>query len=1028
MTPDSKLSESLDPKVMIDYILSHSEKDQRPYLEVKILGRSVKGLLDSGCSNTCVGLNGMRILQELGFAFEENSSQFCTVANNDTCSIVGKCSVPVQVLDKVFLIDILIIPEISHTLVLGIDFWIATGIVPNLKQGNWTFDESEPTVSVNSVIEHKMLTEDQKNRLEQLTNKYFQIMGDKLGRTNLVEHKIIIDSQPIKNRYYPVSPAIQAQIDIELQDMLKNDIIEVSESAWSSPILLVPKPNNKWRFCVDYRSLNKVTKKDAYPLPYISSILDKLRNAQYITTLDIKSAYWQVPLSTDSKEYTAFTVPGRGLYQFKVMPFGLSNSPATWQRLIDKIITGDLEPYAYSYLDDIVLISPTFDLHLQMLEKIFQRLTSAGLTLSKDKCQFCRESIKYLGYVVDRQGLHVDPDKVTAILNLPTPRNVKNVRQVIGTISWYRKFIPNFSQLLAPLCSLLRKNSAFNWNSACDQAFKQIKQYLISAPILRCPDFGKPFYVQTDASGYGIGAVLSQRDDDGEHVICYLSRSLTKAEAKFSTTERELLAVLFAVEKLRPYVEGYKFYVVTDHASLKWLANLREPRGRLARWAIRLQQFDFEVIHRKGKDHVVPDLLSRSVPEISSLTVGDYKDKWYKRMVTNVQKNPLKFPEWRVERSILLKHLPSDYPEISQENDDWKIVIPKENRSEVIKKNHDDCTSGHMGIYKTFERIKSKYYWPKMKADITRYVRKCEICLAHKPENRSPPGLMGSRPKVSKPWQMISVDLIGPLPRSSQGYNYILVVADYFSKFPLTFPLRKAVASTIVRLMEENVFLLFGTPEYLICDNGTQFRGKEFTSLCENYKVKILFTSPYHPQANPVERINRNLKIMLSSYVRDNHRTWDKLLPKVACALRTAKHEVTKQTPYFVNFGREHCVSGEDYQHPLADNEISLDRSNGFRKIFTDVQERIRLAHEKSKSRYDLRRRPVHHSVGDQVWKKNYVLSDASQGFTAKLAPKYIGPFRIRKVISPVTYELEDKDKRSCGIWHVKDLRPSPTD
>lgn len=1012
---------------MIDYILEHAGADHRPYLEVKILGRPVKGLLDSGCTITCMGSNGLLILKDLGFTLSPPVTPVCKVANNQECSILGKCCIPIQVQDQVFVIEVSIVPDLAHTLILGVDFWVTTGIIPNLKQNNWSFDKSENQIPICSVLGRQVLPDDERQRLDALTKKYFDEMGDKLGRTTLVEHKIIVDVPPIKSRYYPVSPAIQERINKELEYMLQNDIVEPSESSWSSPVLLVPKPNNTWRFCVDYRNLNKVTKKDAYPLPYVSAILDKLRNAQYLSSLDIKSAYWQVPVAKESREYTAFTIPNRGLFQFKVLPFGLSNSPATWQRLIDKVIGSDLEKYCLVYLDDIIVVTDNFDLHLRVLEEVFKRLLAAGLTVSKDKCQFCRESLKYLGYVVDRQGLHVDPDKVSAILNLPTPRNVKQVRQVIGTISWYRKFVPNFSNIIAPLCFLLRKNQPFIWTPECEKAFSKIKQCLVSAPILSCPDFERPFYVQTDASGHGIGAVLSQQHDDGEHVICYISRSLSRTEKNYSVTELECLSVLWAVEKLKCYLEGYKFFVISDHASLKWLDNLKDPTGRLARWAVRLQQFDYEVIYRKGKDHVVPDLLSRAVSDIASLVEKSIKDPWYQKMMERVSKDPLHFPDWRVENSTLLKHINCTYPELSQESTWWKIVVPKENRLELLQSNHDAVTSGHPGIYKTYEKLKSKYYWPKMRADVTRYVHRCHTCTAHKPENRTPPGLMGSRPNITKPWQMISIDLVGPLPRSSQGYMYILVVSDYFSKFPLLFPLRTASAKSITKLIEESVFLLFGTPEFLICDNGTQFRSREFTSTCDSYKVKILFTSPYHPQANPVERVNRTLKIMLSSYVQENHRQWDKVLAQVGCAMRTLKHESTCQTPFFVNFGREHCVYGTDHHHPVQDNTVALDRSRGFYRVYQDVQKRLEAAHQKSKSRYDLRRRPVQYSAGDRVWKRNYVLSNAAQGYTAKLAPKFVGPFFIKRKVSSVTYEVMDDRDRSLGTWHVKDLKADPS-
>lgn len=325
--------------------------------------------------------------------------------------------------------------------------------------------------------------------------------------------------------------------------MLAEGIVEPSKSGWSSPVVLVRKSDGSYRFCVDYRQLNSVTKRDAYPLPYISNILDRLRDARVLSSVDIKSAYWQVPLAESSKEKTAFTVPNRGLFQFRRMPFGLHNAPATWQRLIDAVLGADLEPNVFVYLDDIIIISKDFPTHVEILEKVFQRLTDANLAINWDKCNLCRAELKYLGYTVNRNGLHVDPGKVDAILNYPTPKKVRDVRKFVGLASWYRRFVPNFSSLIAPLTELLKKNRKWKWTREQEQAMEWIKEKLVSAPILSCPDFNLPFFLQTDASSSGLGAILFQQYADGDRVIAYASRSLTASEKKYSVTEQECLAV-----------------------------------------------------------------------------------------------------------------------------------------------------------------------------------------------------------------------------------------------------------------------------------------------------------------------------------------------------------------------------------------------------------------------------------------------------------------------------------------------------
>lgn len=1035
----SNFSISAANGVLLDFILAHAQGDERPYLEIYILEHKFMGLLDSGASCTVAGKMGWEILKGLDLPMRSSIIN-CTVANGQHCTSLGVISAPIRLRNCIKIIDILIVPELPHLLILGTDFWRSMGIVPDLRRGEWTFSSS-PSISVDLITARSNLTLSQQKILDTLTEDMCPV-NDVLGCANSVEHKIQTDCEPIKQRYYPVSPAVQKHVDRELDSMLSQGIVERSDSPWSSPILLVPKKDGSYRFCVDYRKLNKVTKRDAYPLPSVSQTLDKLRDARFLTSLDIKSAYWQIPVAESSKQLTAFTVPNRGLFQFRRMPFGLHNAPATWQRFIDRVIGLDLEPHVFVYLDDIVIVTNTFEKHIEILNEVLSRLSKAGLTVSREKCHFCRDELRYLGYVVDKRGLHVDPEKIRAILEIPKPSTVSEVRRLLGMASWYRRFVPQFSALISPLTSLLRKKAVFRWDESCDDAWTLIKNHLVSAPILSCPDFNRDFCVQTDASDYGIGAVLTQKYDDGEKVICYLSRSLTRQERKYSTTEKELLALMWSIEKLRPYIEGSHFTAITDHYSLLWLSKLQNPSGRLARWAVRLQQYSFTIIHRKGKEHVVPDALSRSVPVIDMIELDTCKDKWYVKLRKSVSENPDKFPAFRISENKLFKFVDCDDFGLLDENFKWKQVIPKERRSELIRNCHDIPTSGHLGIFKTHNRLSREYYWPKMKADVANYVNRCVICLKSKPEQKAPPGRMGGHSQITKPWEVICTDLVGPLPRTVHGCAYILVVADCFSKFSLFFPLRKANTVNVVKHLENDVFLLFGVPRKVISDNGVQFKSTQYRKLLASYSVKPAYTSYYHPQANPAERVNRVLKTMLISYAYDNHREWDKFLPKVACALRTAAHEVTKLTPYFVNFGREMNLLGNHGKLDTDDNTVVpddievkrdvnkiMERACNFSKLYKDVRMRLQKAYEKSKSRYDLRRRDVQFFPNQLVWRKNFVLSDASKFYTAKLAEKFVGPFRIHKRIATDSYILKSIDGDIMrGTWNVKNLKAHPED
>ncbi|KAJ3656579.1 hypothetical protein Zmor_015648 [Zophobas morio] len=454
--------------------------------------------------------------------------------------------------------------------------------------------------------------------------------------------------------------------------MLELGVIEPSKSPWSSPVVMVKKPNNEYRFCIDFRKVNQVSKRDAYPLPYVSTILDRLHSARVFSSIDIKSAYWQIPLAEESKEVTAFTVPGKGLFHFRRMPFGLHTAPATWQRFVDTTLGADLEPWAFIYLDDIIVATPDFATHSEVLRKVFERLVDAGLTVNREKCEFLKTELRYLGHIVDANGIRTDPHKIECMLNYPRPTNAKEVRRFVGLVSWYRRYVRNFSSLVAPLTRLTRKRCVFAWTPEAEEGFLALKECLVTAPILATPDFSRPFVLQCDASGQALGCVLSQDGSEGEQVIAYASRALTGAETKYSATELECLAVLFGIEKFRPYLEGVRFTVVTDHFSLLWLYKLQNPSGRLARWSLRLQGYDFEIVHRKGKSNVVPDALSRAINAVD-VQPADH-DPWYTSLLQKIRADPQKYPRFCVRDEKIYRLVKGGSPSYCAD-DDWRFYL-----------------------------------------------------------------------------------------------------------------------------------------------------------------------------------------------------------------------------------------------------------------------------------------------------------------------------------------------------------------
>lgn len=459
------------------------------------------------------------------------------------------------------------------------------------------------------------LNSDQREKVRQILNEnqnIFSRNSSDIGRTSLVTHKI--DTQganPIKQRPRRVPFAKQEIVKNSVKDMLDAGIIETSNGPWASPVVLVTKKDGSVRFCLDYRKINDVTVKDSQPLPRIDDSLDALSGSKWFSTLDLKSGYWQVEVEPGDRPKTAFATFDSGFWQFKVMPFGLRNSGATFVKLMEKVLYGLNWKICMAYLDDIVVIGNSFEDQVANLSKVCERINGANLKLNPKKCILFQKEVKFLGHVVNEDEVSTDPDKTQVIREWVVPKNVTEVRSFLGLCSYYRKFIRNFASVAKPLHKLTEKGRKFLWTEECDESFRTLKELLTSPPILAYPDRTGLFVLDTDASESGLGAVLSQIQNDQEKVICYYSQALSKPERKYCVTRKELLAVVKAVKQFHHYLYGRHFIVRSDHGALRWLLNFKNPEGQMSRWIEVLSTYDMEIQHRQGRLHSNADALSR---------------------------------------------------------------------------------------------------------------------------------------------------------------------------------------------------------------------------------------------------------------------------------------------------------------------------------------------------------------------------------------------------------------------------------
>lgn len=914
------------------------------------------------------------------------------------------------------------------------------------------------TLSLHTTISQD-LDESKKRQLLSLleqNRKIFDIVSPALGQTHTTEHRIHIeDSAIVHRRPYRVSPSERSIIEDHVTDMLKKGVIRPSRSSFSSPVVLVKKKDGGIRFCIDYRQLNKVTRKDLYPMPRIDDALDSLQGAEYFSSLDLRSGYWQIPVNEEDKEKTAFVTPD-GLYEFNVMPFGLCNAPATFERMIDNILRGLKWKTCLCYLDDIIIFSSNFEEHLERLSQVLSCLSAANLQLNTKKCTFAAKTIKILGHVISKHGIRPDPDKIKAVSDFPRPQRQKELRSFLGLSSYFRRFIRGFATIAAPLNNLLKNNSTFTWSPECESAFTSLKAALTSDPVLRHFNNNSATVLHTDASGYGLGAILLQPDDSCvEHVIAYASRSLSKPEQNYTITEKECLAVVWAIAKFRPYLYGRHFSVVTDHHALCWLASLKNLSGRLGRWALRLQEYDYTIVYKSGRKHQDADALSRCpLPQPSTITtilnietspsptelfdgIGiatqQRQDPQLRNIIAQME-GTSPTTNARSRRQLLHYQLQNDIlyrRNYSPHGHRWLLVIPRTLHALVLESLHDDPTAGHLGLFKTYCRVRERYFWPGMYTAVTKYVSSCLVCQKHKCRTSAPTGQLLPPRCPSQPFEIVGIDLFGPLPRTVNGKRWVVTAVDHLTRYAETAALPTGSATEVADFFVHQLLLRHGAPRVLLSDRGRTFLSQTVQEVLAACAVIHKTTSAYHPQTNGLtERFHRTLAHMIATYVSSDHTNWDAILPFVTYAYNTAIQSTTGYSPFELVHARQPTslldtvleYTPTEPHTTLLDDLVS--RAEDSRQL---ARLRTVQHQQERKTRHDSIHKNVSFQPGDLVLVS---LPTRKPGLSEKLLPHYIGPYRVIAQTTPVNFLVEpvqtptDRRYRSREQIHVSRLKP----
>ena len=858
---------------------------------------------------------------------------------------------------------------------------------------------------------------------------------------------LIPGTVPIARRPYKMAPLELAELKKQLDESLKKGFIRPSSSPWACPVLFVKKKDGTDRMVVDYRPVNLVTIKNKYPLPRINDLYDQLAGSSVFSKMDLRLGYHQIKIRNGDIPKTAF-VTRYGQYEYTVMSFGLTNAPATFSRLMNSIFMEYLDKFVVVYLDDILIYSKNEEEHAEHLRLVLKKLREHRLYAKFSKCEFWLSEVTYLGHVISGKGIAVNPERVQAVLNWTPPESVKQVRSFLGLASYCRRFVENFSKVAKPLTELLKKDKKFEWTPQCEHSFQELKRRLTSAPVLVPPDFSKDFVIYCDASRQGLGCILMQ----DRHVIAYASRQLHPHEENYPTHDLELAAVVYALKTWRHYLLGNRCEIFTDHQSLKYIFTQPDLNLRQRRWVELITDFDLGITYTPGKANVMADALSRksycnnlmlqqSQPllheEFRKLNLHIVPQGFLSTLVAKPTLTDQIIAAQKRDKGIskIKENIASGGASCFSTNDhgvvyfEDRLVVPKNQhlRQLILKEAHESPLTIHPGSTKMYQDLRQRFWWTRMKREIAQYIANCDVCRRVKAEHQRPAGTLQPLAIPEWKWDKIGMDFITGFPRTKRGNNAIFVVVDRLSKVAHFLPVRESItASQLADLYISRIVSLHGVPLEINSDRGSLFTSRFWESFQNAMGTRLSFSTAFHPQSSgQVERVNQILEDMLRASVISFGMDWEKCLPFAEFAYNNSYQSSLGKAPFEVLYGRR-CRTPLNWSETGERQFFGPDMIQEAEEQVRIVREKLKTAQSRQKSQYDRKHKAMTFEVDEKAYLRVTPLKGTHRfGIKGKLAPRYIGPFRILAKRGEVAYQLELPPhlSRVHDVFHVSQLR-----